>query len=61
MRTAARFYPKKQSSEKKTGAESKEWLERQSWYSFFQAATEAAREENNQQGVKVEPEFHVDV
>ncbi len=59
LRTAARFYPKGQSSEKRTGAESKEWLERQSWYAFFQAATQAEREKGNQLA-KAEPEFQVD-
>jgi short-subunit dehydrogenase len=48
LRTAARFFPTGQSSEHRTGAESKQWLERQSWYSYLQPGIATAQEENNQ-------------
>ncbi len=60
MRTAARFFPKGQSFERKTGAESRDWLERQSWYPFFQPAIEAAEEENNQKP-DAEPRFNLEL
>jgi len=60
LRSAARFFPKGQSFERKTGAESGEWLERQSWYSFFQPAVHAAEEEGNQ-GQDGGPRFNVEL
>jgi hypothetical protein len=48
LRTAARFFPKGQSSEHRTGADSRQWLERQSWYSYLQPRIATAQEENNQ-------------
>jgi len=48
LRTAARFFPQGQSLERQTGAESKNWLERQIWYSFFRPTLEAVQKENNQ-------------
>jgi short-subunit dehydrogenase len=58
LRSAARFFPRGQSSERRTGAESKDWLERQSWYSFFQSAMQSTREDNNQTD-KTEAEFNL--
>ena len=50
LRTAARFFPEGQSFEKRTGAESSQWLEEQSWYSFFRSKVEAAKKKGNQNG-----------
>jgi short-subunit dehydrogenase len=48
LRTAARFFPQGQSSQRRTGAESSQWLEDQPWYSLFRPAAEAAQEKSNQ-------------
>jgi short-subunit dehydrogenase len=50
LRTAARFFPHGQSSQRRTGAESSQWLEDQPWYSLFRPTVEAAQEKNNQKG-----------
>jgi short-subunit dehydrogenase len=60
MRTAGRFFPKGQSFERKTGAESGEWLEQQSWYPFIQPRIEAAEEEGNQKS-DGESRFNLDL
>ena len=52
LRRAARFFPKGKSMERHTGAESKGWLENQSWYSLVGPTLESAQDENNQ-GEKV--------
>jgi short-subunit dehydrogenase len=48
LRRAAQFFPRGQSSEYRTGAQSKEWLESRPWYSFFKPGVDAARKANNQ-------------
>lgn len=45
---AATFFPKGQSGERLTGAQSKEWLECQPWYSPFRRIMETAKAELNQ-------------
>jgi short-subunit dehydrogenase len=50
LRTAARFFPRGQSYERRTGVESSQWLEEQSWYSLFRPSVEAAQKQHNQQG-----------
>ena len=49
LKTAARYFPKGKSLERHTGAESKAWLESQSWYSLVRPRLEAPQEEENQQ------------
>lgn len=48
MQTAAAFFPKGQSEVRKTGAESKDWLEQQSWYSPFRPLMEESKAKLNQ-------------
>ncbi len=48
MQTAAAFFPKGQSEMRKTGAQSKEWLERQAWYSPFRPLMEKSKATLNQ-------------
>ena len=49
LRTAARFYPQGKSGERRTGAESRDWLESQTWYPFVRSSLESAEDTNNQQ------------
>jgi short-subunit dehydrogenase len=60
LRSAARFFPQGKSSERRTGAESKEWLESQGWYALFRPTAQAAEDENNQQD-KATPRFNLDL
>ncbi len=48
MQTAAAFFPKGQSEVRKTGAQSKDWLEQQSWYSPFRPIMEESKAKLNQ-------------
>jgi len=48
LRKAARFFPQGKSLERHTGAESKQWLESQRWYSLLKPSLESAQDENNQ-------------
>ena len=49
MRTAARFFPQGKSIEPRTGAESRDWLESQSWYPLVRSSLESAEDRNNQE------------
>ncbi len=48
MSTAAAFFPTGQSETRKTGAQSKAWLEKQSWYSPFRPVMDNAKANFNQ-------------
>jgi short-subunit dehydrogenase len=48
LRTAARFFPQGRSTERRTGAESRDWLENQPWYSLIRPSLESAEDGNNQ-------------
>jgi short-subunit dehydrogenase len=48
MQTAASFFPKGQSEVRLTGAQSKQWLESQSWYAPFRSLMESSKAEFNQ-------------
>lgn len=60
MRQANRFFPKGQSLERKTGAQSRNWLDRQIWYWPFQGTTRRAEKRFNQVE-KFDPDFNLGV
>ncbi len=57
---AARFFPKGQSHERKTGAESRDWLERQAWFKPLKARLDNAESHFNQVD-KVNADFNLGV
>ena len=58
MQAAAAFFPKGQSKLRKTGAQSKDWLEQQSWYSPFGQLMEESKSKFNQVG-KADASFNL--
>lgn len=50
MRTAAQFFPRGTSTERKTGEEVKGWLENQSWYALLKPLQHGAESRLNQRG-----------
>jgi short-subunit dehydrogenase len=56
LRQAARFFPQGQSTERKTGAESRTWLQNQPWFGPLRLLSEKAEKDYNQ-SEKFDPDF----
>jgi short-subunit dehydrogenase len=56
LRQAARFFPQGQSTERRTGAESRTWLQNQPWFGPLRLLSEKAEKDYNQ-SEKFDPDF----
>jgi short-subunit dehydrogenase len=60
MREAARFFPQGSSTERRTGAESRNWLHAQPWFGPLRLLSEKAQKDYNQTD-KFDPDFNLGV
>ena len=60
MREAARFFPQSNSTERRTGAESRNWLHAQPWFGPLRLLSEKAQKDYNQTE-KFDPDFNLGV
>jgi hypothetical protein len=60
MREAARFFPQSESTERRTGAESRHWLHAQPWFGPLRFLSEKAQKDYNQTD-KFDPDFNLGV
>lgn len=58
MREAARFFPQGSSTERRTGAESRNWLHAQPWFGPLRLASEQAQKDYNQTE-RFDPDFNL--
>ncbi len=58
LRIASRFFPQGQSTERRTGAESRTWLQNQPWFGPLRLLSEKAEKDYNQ-SEKFDPDFNL--
>jgi hypothetical protein len=58
LRQAARFFPQGQSTERRTGAESRAWLQNQPWFGPLRLLSEKAEKDYNQTE-RFDPDFNL--
>jgi short-subunit dehydrogenase len=60
LRETARFFPQGQSTERRTGAESRNWLHAQPWFGPLRLLSEKAQKEYNQSD-RFDPDFNLGI